>query len=347
MIHVVVNKQVYTWSDDDATKQADELVPNLQLSGSTLNLTLPSVNSARADLTITLPAGAQTTVTTTHGTITVSDIAAPISVTSNDGDITIDRINASVSAHINHSGDSFAAHTIRGDVSLRGHADDLNLSDITGQVTLEGEFFGDTHLENLTGPLSFRTSRTQFSVARLDGVVDISVKADMSGSQLVGPVELHTRSRNISFQRIAGPVNISNSHGTVDLTSAAPVGNITVDNSDGEVNLTVPLPLKGKPGFSLETRNRNGGIQDQLDGFEVDNSPSPTHSATYGDPASHISLTTTHADITIHNSAVEPPSPPSPPSPKSPSGPPSPHSPPSPPSPKSPKSPKSPPSPDF
>jgi DUF4097 and DUF4098 domain-containing protein YvlB len=324
-LHVVVNKQVYTWGDDNASARADQLSPRLVTAGQSLTLTVPQLDSGSADLAVTVPASAQLTVTAGHGAVTLSDLAAPVNVTANHGDIELDRIAATVVVRAN-SGSSFSAHDIHGDVTLRGHADDLNLTGVTGAVSLEGEFFGDTHLEHLAGPLTFRTNRTQFSAAALDGMVDISNDSEMTGDQLVGPVDLTTRSRNISFERVAGSVTINNSNGTVDLTNSAPVGNISVENTNGEVTLTVPDPASAHSGFTIQTGTRDGAIEDELDDANISDSPSALHSDTIGNGAAHITLHTTHADITIHKGLVEPPSATSPPpiAPAPPSTPPAP-----------------------
>jgi hypothetical protein len=187
----------------------------------------------------------------------------------------------------------------------------MNVTDITGAVSLEGEFWGDAHLENLAGPVGFRTSRTQFSVAKLDGMVDISNGSEMTGSQIVGPMELHTRSRNLAFERVTGSVNISDSSGTVDLTAAAPLGNISIDDQNGEVNVTLPE----HPAVTIETLTKDGSITDELDNTEIPEKDVATHSETIGDGSSHVSIHTTHADINIHKGIVEPPAAPAPPAP--------------------------------
>jgi DUF4097 and DUF4098 domain-containing protein YvlB len=305
-IHIVVNKQVYSWNGGDANSRADRLSPRLSLFGGTLTVTVPQLDAASADLAITLPDTGQTTVNANHGAVTVSDMRAPVNVTSDHGDIELDRIAAPVTVHVSSNSSSVSAHGIQGDVTLRGHADDLSLSDVTGAVSLEGEFWGDTHLENLGGPVGFRTGRTQFSVGKLDGMVDISNGSEMTGSQLVGPVELHTRSRNIAFERVAGSINISNSSGTVDLTEGAPLGNISVEDQSGEVNVTLPEHA----GVAIEAETKDGAIQDDLDDVNVPEQDGiVNHSATIGNGSAHLTVHTTHADINIHKGVVEPPDP--------------------------------------
>jgi DUF4097 and DUF4098 domain-containing protein YvlB len=308
-IHIVVNKQVYSWDENDASSRADQISPHVNLFGGTLSVTVPTLNAASSDLAITIPDTGQTTVNANRGAVTISDLRAGVNVTANHGDIEIDRIAGPVTVHTSNSGSSFSAHSIQGDVTLRGHADDLNLTDVTGAVSLEGEFWGDTHLEHLGGPLGFRTNRTQFSVGKLDGMIDISPDEELTGSQIVGPTELHTRSRNISLERVAGSVNISNSNGTVDLTSAAPLGNVNIVNQSGEVTVTVPEHT----GIAVQTQTKDGAIQDDLDNENIPETGIATHSATIGDGSAHLTIFTTHADINIHKGVVEPPVAPAPP----------------------------------
>ena len=303
-VHIVVNKQIYSWTDDDASSRSDRFSPNVVQNGGNLTVSVPNLDSASADLSITVPDFAQTTVNAGHGVITVSDLRAPVNVSSNHGDVELDRIAGPISVHVSSNGSDFSAHGIQGDVTLRGHADDLNLTNITGKVSLEGEFYGDTHLEQLDGPFSFRTGRTQFSVARLYGMVDISNDEEMTGSQLVGPVELRTRSRNISFERTAGSVNIFNSNGTVDLTHVADSGDVAVENTNGAITLTLPE----KAGLTLQTGTKDGGIEDEFSGTSMPSGGSQTFARTIGDGATHVTLHTTHADITIHKGFVDAPS---------------------------------------
>ena len=161
---------------------------------------------------------------------------------------------------------------------------------------MEGEFYGDTHLERLLSPVTFQTSRTYFTVARLAGQVDISPDSQLSGENIVGPTELRTRSRNISFQRLSGNVQIIDTNGTVELASVLPAGNVSVENKNGAVNLSIP----DHTGFAIEAETRDGKIEGDL--------PTPPNTtgdrselhASTGDASSKINLQTTHGNITFH-----------------------------------------------
>ena len=295
-IHVTVNKQVYSSSEDLANDKANRLSPRMELSGGVLNLSMPSMDGAVSDLNIAVPKTALATVSADHGNIRVSAMQAAVNVTSNRGDIDLDNVTANVSAHINSSHASFAAHGITGDVAVHGRADNVNLTQVSGLVTLEGEFYGDTHLEHLTGPVSFHTSRTYLSMGSLAGQIDISPESELSGNQLSGPTELRTRSRNISLQHVTGSVAVTNTNGTVDLADVAPLGGINVQNKNGAVSLSLP----DHAGVSVEASTHDGHIESDLALQPISGHDGSELRGIVGDGATKISIQTSHGDISIH-----------------------------------------------
>lgn len=310
-IHIVVNKDVYSLSNADADSKAQQLSPRLVLASGTLSVTVPAMEGATADLNITVPDFGQVTVNANHGDVRVSMLHAPVSVTANRGDVTLSSIVGAVTAHINNNESSFSAHDIQGDLTLKGRADDLNLSNVRGQVALDGDFYGDTHMERLDGPISFQTSRTSFKVARLAGAIDISSDSNMTGDQLVGPTVLRTRSRNVSFERVTGDLDVSNSNGTVDVTSAFPLGNITIGSSNGAINLTVPEHA----GFVVAAETKGGEIESNVGLTSATTGDRASLHGSVGDGSSRITLNTSQADISVHRGVVAPPAPPEPPPP--------------------------------
>ena len=191
-IHIIVNKQVYTQSDSDADSKAQRLNPQVEMMGNILSVKVPALDGATADLSVTVPDFGAATVNANHGDVAVSNLHAPVTVTANHGDISLNDITGTVSARINHHDASFAAHHITGDLALHGHAEDMSITDVSGQTLLEGEFYGDTHLERLNGATSFHTGRTQLTFGRLNGEINISPQQDLSASEVVGPTLLRT-----------------------------------------------------------------------------------------------------------------------------------------------------------
>jgi hypothetical protein len=314
-IHITVHKQVFTRSDSDADNRARQLSPQIHTSengsaGTIFNLAMPALEGAHSDLIVTLPAVAPITVTANHGDVRVSAVKAPVSVTANHGDVEISAINGPVTTRINNGGSSFAAHSVNGSVTLEGHARDLTLSDIAGTVILTGEFFGTTHLERIRNAVKFHTSRTDFQLARLDGEVEIGT-TELSANEALGPVTLTTRSRNINLERISGDLSVTNRNGSVDLTSAPPLGNITIENRSGSVNLTVPEQAN----FTVQAETTNGDIENDY-GLATDEEHSRKRfGGTIGKGGSLIRINTSEGDIALKKANVHPlpPLPPAPP----------------------------------
>jgi DUF4097 and DUF4098 domain-containing protein YvlB len=318
-IHIAVHKEVYSRSDAEAERNEETLSPQIAMNGSLMSVRVPGLEGATADLTVTLPEKTAITITANHGDVEVKGIKSTVNVTANHGDVDLGEIAGDATARMNRRGASFTAHNIDGSLVLRGEAQDLTVSDIKGQVTIEGEFYGTTHVEQVRSGVHFHTSRTDFQVVRLDGEIEISSDASLTVDHAAGPTLLTTRNRNITMDRMDGDISVTNSNGTVDITSAPPLGNITVHNSKGAVNVTMP----DHAGFSVQAETTDGGIDNEFGLPDVGNDDHATMTGTVGHGGPRVKLNTTHAHISIREAEIAPlaaPAPPAPPAPPVPPG---------------------------
>lgn len=310
-VHLQLHREIYSRSDTEASSQAERMIPNISHQGGALAISLPVMDGARGDLTLVVPPGAAETLTADHGDIRVSSVKAPVTLVANHGDVDISAVTGTVTTHINHSDSSFSAHSITGPLTVAGRGHDLTLSDITGAVTLGGDFFGTAHLERIAGNVTFHTSRTDLQLGRVAGEVDISPNADLSATEIAGPVVLNTRNRNITLDRVSGDLTVTNRNGSVDLTSASPLGNVVVENQKGSVSLTLPASA----GFVLQANTTDGDLENEfsLPVREEDNRKSVQGSV--GPSGPNVRVTTTDGDISVKrgNAAPLPPAPPPPP----------------------------------
>ncbi len=312
-IHVSVHKEVYTRSDSDADAKAQRLNPNLNTSGNNVTLNVPAIDGARADLTITLPAASATTVTSNRGDVKVTAIKAPVTITANHGDIELSAITGDITTRINNGDSNVSAHSVTGSLTVEGRGHDSTISDLSGPLTMRGEFFGDSHFERIRGPVKFHTSRTDFQLGRLDGEIDISNTAALSTSEAVGPLTLTTHSRNITLDRIAGDVSVTNRNGSVDVTSAPPLSNVTVENRNGSVSITVPEQAN----FAYQFDATNGDIESdfsQIKSTEQDSRKNAV-TGTIGKGGPLLRVTTSQGDVSLKKASILPlpPTPPAPP----------------------------------
>ncbi|MCU1252480.1 MAG: hypothetical protein JWQ49_5509 [Edaphobacter sp.] len=312
-IHLSVHKQVYTRSDSEADAKAQRLSPNINGSGNTITLNVPGMEGARADLTITLPATAITTVNANHGDVKITALKAPVNITANHGDVELSAITGDITTRINNSGSNLAAHSVTGALTVEGRSHDSTISDLNGPLTMRGEFFGDAHFERIRGPVKFHTSRTDFQLGRLDGQIDISSNAGLSTSEAVGPLTLTTHSRNITLDRIAGDVSVTNRNGSVDVTSAPPLSNVTVENRNGSVSVTVPEQAN----FAYQFDATNGDIESDFSDIKIPDGglQKKTVSGTTGKGGPLLRISTSQGDIAVKKGSIMPlpPMPPMPP----------------------------------
>lgn len=312
-LHIDIHKQVYTRSDSEADSRAQQLSPKIETLDDTVKVTLPSIEGSRADITVTVPAAVAATVFSNRGDVHVASIKGAVNVTANHGDVTVTGITGPVLTRINNGDSSFSAHSVTGPVTAQGRARDLSFSEIAGPASIDGEFFGTTHLQHITGSVRFHTSRTELRFARLDGEVEISPNADLQADQLIGPLTLTTRNRNITLDRVAGDVSVTNRNGSVDVTSAPPLGNISIENRNGSVNVTLPE----KAGFTVQAETTNGDLENDF-GLEQQGSDDSNHksySGTVGKGGPLVRINTTQQDVSIKKASVAPlpPTPPPPP----------------------------------
>ncbi len=312
-IHVAVHKEVYTRSDSEADSKAQRLSPTLNVSGDTVSLVVPTMDGARADLTVTIPANASPTVTANHGDVKITAIKGLVNVTANHGDIELSAITGQINTRINNGNSDISAHSVTGALNIEGRAHDTTLSDLSGPVTIRGEFFGDAHFEHIRGPIKFHTSRTDFQLGRLDGEIEIGSNAELSASNAVGPVTLTTYSRNITLDRISGDVFVTNRNGSVDVISAPPLSNVTVENRNGSVSLSVPEQAS----FAYQFDANNGDIQSEFSQIRVPDGglQKKDISGSVGSGGPLLRITTTQGDVSLKKASILPlpPTPPMPP----------------------------------
>ncbi len=309
-VHVAVHKQVWARTDSDADAKAQRLTPSTNSDGSELSITMPAMEGASDDLVIQVPANAQVSVTANHGDIHVASIKAPVFVTANHGDIELSAITGQATAHINNSGSSISAHDIGGGVTIQGRAQDVTLANITGPLAMSGDFFGTTHLEHINGAIHFHTSRTDVQFVRLDGESEIS-GSGISADQILGPVVLSTSNRDVTLDRVAGDIAVTNKNGTIDLTAAPTIGNITLANHNGAIKTTLPEHAS----FAVQATTSDGDTSTDFSLSTNENGDHKTITGMVGAGGPMLRITTTNGDISIHKGDVQPvsPQPPAPP----------------------------------
>jgi DUF4097 and DUF4098 domain-containing protein YvlB len=158
-------------------------------------------------------------------------------VTDNHGEVKLEDIGGDAQGHIDHG--DFSAHNVQGRVLVDGHGDDVTLSQIAGPVTINGDFFGDIHLEQIGSDIHYHSSQTTLDIPRLMGALTLD-KSDLSVSQAMGPVRVIARSKDIDLTQMAGDAHIEDSNGDVNMVMVNPLGNVQITDHTGNVIVTIP-----------------------------------------------------------------------------------------------------------
>lgn len=242
-LHISAHEIVHRDSDQAAQRVFDQLKPQVDLSPSGAAVTVPEKDGASVDLTVQLPPSALVTVTDGHGDVTADGLGA-IQVTGNSGDVKLSDIAGDVQAHMHHG--DFSARAIHGRVLVDGTGDDVTISDVQGSAAINGEFFGDIHLDQIGQAVQFHSSRTSLDIPHLDGSLSLG-SGDLSINRASGPIRISAKSKDIEMTQIAGDAQIDDSDGDVSLVAAQPLGNVRVTDRTGDVVVTMP----GNAGFTV------------------------------------------------------------------------------------------------
>jgi DUF4097 and DUF4098 domain-containing protein YvlB len=236
-MHVRAHQMVHRSSDDEARKIFLQLKPKLETSSGGAVITVPEKEGARVDLTVELPAAAFATVTAGHGDVTADGLTGGIQVTADHGEVKLEDITGDAQGHMSHG--DFSAHNVQGRVLVDGSGDDITLSEIKGTATINGDFYGDIHVEQTSGPIHYHSTMTTLDIPKLDGSLTLD-KSDLSLSRASGPVRLIAKAKDIDLTQIAGDAHIEDSDGDVNLVTAAPLGNVQITDRSGNVIVTMP-----------------------------------------------------------------------------------------------------------
>jgi DUF4097 and DUF4098 domain-containing protein YvlB len=191
-------------------------------------------------------------------------------------------------------------------VTLTGDTNDLTFSGIKGRVAIDGEIFGDVHIETVEGPVHIHTSVTQLEIPALTG--DLTLNSDdlrVTGAK--GSVRLVTRSKDVDLSQIFGDTYVENRNGRIAIEPAGSY-NVEAKNEKGNVEVTLPPNVAA----TLSGSTRNGDIVSDFP-VTVSGDQNKSLSGRIGTGAAKVQLSTENGDLNIRRGGDAPPEPPAPP----------------------------------
>ncbi len=294
-VKVDVTKKVRAQGQEDANKIDQQTQPTISIDGNvvTVNANTAAGNAnVRSDLEIWVPRILSADVAGRRGDISVTGRNGMLKISCSRGDITVDDVTGNVDLD-QRKGDIHVTK-VTGDVGVNARANDTSISQIDGAVRLDGEYFGGISLSKISKTIRFHTSRTDMELAKLDG--DLTMDAgDLRANNVVGPMKLLTRSKDVHLDELYGDLRLENANSTIEVHSNK-LGAIQIDNSKGDIQLVVPE----KSAFEAELKTRNGDISSDFSGLKVTSARNDSNaSGVVGSGGPKVQISNEHGNIEI------------------------------------------------
>jgi DUF4097 and DUF4098 domain-containing protein YvlB len=320
-VAVQAHEVAYANSDAAAKKIFDAEAPHVTVSGNAVLVRSDSSDSGRLNLTVTVPHSAQVTVNAGKGDVTAAGLGAGIIVTAPHGDVHLSTITGPVQAHFSKG--EFSAHEIQGDVTGEGPCNDMTLSEITGKVGLNCDYFDELHIEHVNGPVHFRTSKTDVDLASLPGDLTLS-DSDLHVTEAKGNVRVVTHSRDIELDQIYGDTYVEDRDGSISIAPAGPYS-VEAKNQSGKGDVEVSLVPNASA--TVDGHTRNGDIESDYS-LDITGDESKSITGKIGSGGPKITLDTDVGDLRLKKGSAFPATPPMPSAEITPKAPPAPANPP-------------------
>ena len=291
-------------SDMEANKIFASEAAHVTVSGNNVLVKSEGNRSGRMNLTVAIPKGAHLTVNAGRGDVTAANLGAGANITAGHGDIHLNSITGSVQVHFSTDKGDFSAHQVNGDIAADGRCNDLTLSEVHGKVLLNGDIFGEAHMENLAGPVHLHTSVTDLELQSLPGDMTLN-EEDLRVTEAKGNVRVTTHSKNVDLSQIYGDSYVEDRDGNI---SIEPAGTYNVDAKSNSGKGDIELTLPPNASASISAYTHNGDI---LSDYEVSmpEGESKRVALVVGGGGSKINLSTDVGDVRIKKGSGFPPAP--------------------------------------
>jgi len=157
-------------------------------------------------------------------------------------------------------GGTIHASDLKGGLELDGRGSDVELENIAGDVTINGEYLGTLEFRALSHPLRFESSRTEFHVEAIPGSIRLDL-GDLKMNNVSGPVRFSTGTRDIEATDVTNGLDLTVNRGDISVTaSKSPLPKIDIHSHNGDIVLSLP----DKAGFELKGSTSQGEVENDF-----------------------------------------------------------------------------------
>ena len=260
-VKVTGRKTVRAFNQRDADRANQQTQLHIERQGDVLTIRTDDFNGTRlihitTDLDITVPRGISVESRGRTGDLTIDDVDGPVDVSAGRGDLRLNHIAKDVKIENSRSGDIHVTD-LKGSLDLEGRGSDVQLESIEGPVTINGEYAGTLEFRALAKPMRFNSSRTEFRAEAVPGEITMDL-GDLKLENVSGPVRFRTGTRDIQATDVTGALDLLIERGDIQVSvGKAPVPKIDAHTHNGDITLALPEGA----GFQLDGSTSQGEIE--------------------------------------------------------------------------------------
>jgi DUF4097 and DUF4098 domain-containing protein YvlB len=211
-----------------------------------------------SDLEITVPKGCSLEAHGRYGDFDVRDLTGNVEINSDNAGIRLDNIGGNVRVEL-HKSDIVRATAVKGTVELKGRGQDVDLQNINGTVTIDGDYLGQIMMKNLAQPVRFEGAHADLALEKLPGQLHMG-PGEFTASNLVGPVRLNARARDVQIRDFTQSLELNLDRGDVDLRPGSALPKMDVRTKSGDIDLALPSSAK----FDLRMSTERGEAHNEF-----------------------------------------------------------------------------------
>ena len=231
--------------------------------------------------------------------ITAESLDGSVDISGDTGNVRLTSIAGDVRVETIRHKDLVRAVGIKGKVDLRGTGNDVQIEDVEGLVTIQGNYFGTLDFRNLSMPLHFESEHTDLRVEKLPGSLTFDA-GDFRAENVTGPLHLRCESRDVHISNFSNEVEVNLERGDIELNQPrTPLAKVDVHAQAGDIHLTIPE----RATFDLHANTAQGDVDNQY-GKGIATTSEGRSASMKSDPASGppITVTTGRGNITVKKS---------------------------------------------
>ncbi len=264
-LRITGQKSIRTFSESDANKRSSSINIQTVKNGDSYEIhpTGFDLGDSRisVDMDVVVPKKSVVTVRNDRGGITISDMATDVTVSTQNGDIEINDTTGNVVDVSIQKGDVKVTDT-KGDVKVSGHGGEVEVVNVSGSLTVDGEFYSSIRADKVAKGIRFISQRTDLTLSQLGGHFEKS-SGNLEVADAPGNLTSRTKNVSISLENVTGKVVLDNANGSVELRySGSPKEDITVNNERASISLSIP----SSSSFEIQADCRSCDIDSEFSG---------------------------------------------------------------------------------